>query len=329
MKRVSSITVFVVSMLTVNLLSAAEPLVRTAKIPLKGVAGKLDHIAVDSMNQRLFLANKPNNTLDIVDLKTGSLVKQIPDQGKVSGVAYASDLDMIYVGNGVGVCNGFDGNDFHQVFSTPAPAADNVHYHSGNKKVYVGQDEILSELDATTGQVSASMSLPGAVHGFKIDKKAGTIFGVLTKPSLIAVINIDKHKVVETFALTVSDAGSPIAQDVDNGLLFVGCPKAKPKVLVFDVKTGKEVASVDIPAGVDDLHFDSKRHSLYASCSAEALVVIERTADTYAVISKLPTPKDSRTCAWSHGKLYLGVPKSESTEGPEIWIYDAPPLQSQ
>ena len=198
---------------------------------------------------------KPNNTLDIVDLKTNKLIKQIPDQKKVSGVTYAADLDMIYVGNGVGVCNAIDGKTYEQVFSTPANGADNVHFHSGNNRIYVGQDEILSELDAKTGNVTASIKLPGAVHGFKIDKKAGRIYAVLTKQNFVAVIDIETHKVIDSFPMTLSDAGSPIAQDAERGLLFVGCPKAKPMVLVFDTKSGKEVASVSIPAGIDDLHF--------------------------------------------------------------------------
>jgi len=113
----------------------AEPLVLKSTIRSKGVAGKLDHLAVDVKGERLFLANKPNNTLDIIDLKSGKLVKQIADQGKVSGVAYADDLDLIYVGNGAGTCNGFDGKEYKQVFSVKAAGADNVHYHAGNKTV--------------------------------------------------------------------------------------------------------------------------------------------------------------------------------------------------
>src|SRR5690348_12298991 len=116
MNRLTTTAVLIALIIVASSLTAGEPLVRTATIPLKGVAGKLDHLAVDSKNQRLFVANKPNNTLDIVDLKGGSLIKQIPDQRKVSGVAYASDLDMIYVGNGAGTCNGFDAKDYRQVF---------------------------------------------------------------------------------------------------------------------------------------------------------------------------------------------------------------------
>ena len=304
----------------------SDYLVATRTISLKGVPGKLDHLAVDTKGERLFVCNKPNNTLDIVDLKTGSLVKQIPDQGKVSGVTYAEDLDMIYVGNGAGVCNAFNGKNYSLVFSTKAAGADNVHYHSGNKMVYVGHDEVLSELDAKTGEIKFAFALPGSVHGFKIDKKAGKIYAVLTKASLIAVLDIATHKVTDRFPLTLSDAGSPVAQDADNGLLFVGCPKMKPMVVVFDTKTGREIDSVVIPAGIDDLHFDSKRHRLYASCSDSALVVIEKVVDKYEVVAKLETPKDSRTCVWSKGTLYLGVPKQEGKDGPEVRIFEARPV---
>jgi len=307
-----------------NLSADATPdLVETKTISLKGVNGKLDHLDVDIRGQRLFVANKPNHTLDIVDLKTGTLLKQIPDQGKVSGVSYAADLDLIYVGNGVGTCNAFDGRDYHQVFSTKAAGADNVHYHAAKQRVYVGQDEVLAALDAKTGEILAEIPLPGSVHGFSIDPSGKKIYAVLTSASVIAVIDLDKHEVSATFPLTLSDAGSPIAEDAEQGLLFVGCPKKKPMVVVFDAITGKEIASLVIPAGIDDLHFDAKSGRLYASCSDSALIVIEKVAGEYKIVEKKETPKDSRTCLWSEGVIYLAVPKQEGKEGPEIRIFTA------
>jgi hypothetical protein len=77
---------------------------------------------------------------------------------------------------------------------------------------------------------------------------------------------------------------------------------------------------------VDDVHFDSRRNRLYASCSAGALVVIEKHGDTCDIVARLETPKDSRTCAFKAGKLYLGVPRQEGMEGPEVRIYEARPV---
>src|SRR5919201_2662597 len=111
--------------------AAAEPaslrLVQT--IQLKGAPGRLDHMAVDPKHGRLFVANLSNNSLDIVDLKAGKLIKQVPDQKKIQGIAYAPDLDRIYVGNGIGgECNVFDGKSYKLLKSIKLPGADNVRY---------------------------------------------------------------------------------------------------------------------------------------------------------------------------------------------------------
>ena len=294
-------------------------------IPLKGVDGKLDHLVVDAKGERLFVANKPNNTLDIVDLKTGKLVKQIPDQGKVSGVAYSADLDTIYVGNGAGTCNAFDGKDYKQVFSTPLPGADNVHYHSGTKSVFVAHGPMLTELDGKTGMMKSATKLPGDSHGFHIDEKAGKAYVVLTKPSLLAVVDLSQRKVAAQYTLTLSDAGSPVAVDTVRGLIFVGCPK-KPMIVIFDMASGKELAGIEIPAGIDDLVYDAARDRLYASCGDGFLTILGKKDDRFAVIEKIATPKFSRTCAWHSGKLYLGVPKQEKMGGPEIHVFEAEPV---
>src|SRR5262249_46307846 len=70
-----------------SLAQAAElELVQT--IPLKGKPGGLDHLALDSKRDRLLVANKTNNTLDVVDLKAGALLKQVPNQTGIQGIAY-------------------------------------------------------------------------------------------------------------------------------------------------------------------------------------------------------------------------------------------------
>ena len=304
----------------VNAADAPLKLVQTIK--LEGVAGKLDHLEVDPAGHRLFVANKPNNTLDVVDLKTGTLVTQVAGQGKVSGVAYAADLDTVFAGNGAGMCNAFSGKDYAAGFSAKCPGADNVHYDATSHQVFVGQGETLSVLDAKTGALKTAVKLPGAVHGFQIDAKAGKLYAVLTKPSVVAVIDLSKLTVADQWPLTLSDAGSPAALDVAGGVLFVGCPK-KPTVVAFDAATGKELGAVAIPAGVDDIHYDADRKRLYASCGDGALVVVEKSGAKYAVTATIETPMNSRTSAYAAGKLYLGVPRQAGEDGPEIRVYEA------
>ena len=74
------------------------PVRRIQTIPLAGPAGRLDHLALDPVHHRLFVANMPNNSLDVVDLQQGKLLRQVPGQRGIQGIAYAADLDVIFVG---------------------------------------------------------------------------------------------------------------------------------------------------------------------------------------------------------------------------------------
>src|SRR5437588_11545609 len=87
------------------------PLERVQVIPLHGrLDKKLDHMTLDARRDRLLVANMANRTLDVIDLKAGKLLKEVPDQRGIQGAAYSPELDRVVVGLGVGgFCNAFDG----------------------------------------------------------------------------------------------------------------------------------------------------------------------------------------------------------------------------
>src|SRR5262249_21357246 len=132
------------------------------KIPLEGAAGRLDHLALDAQGHRLFIANLSNNSLDIVDLRAGKRVKQVPGQRKIQGGAYVPSVDRIFVGNGSdGVCNVFEGKSYGLVGSLKLEDADNVRYDPRTKQVYVTHAKnALSALDPMQLKVKATIDLP-------------------------------------------------------------------------------------------------------------------------------------------------------------------------
>jgi DNA-binding beta-propeller fold protein YncE len=294
-------------------------------IPLKGAPGRLDHLAIDSKNARLFVANLSNNSLDIVDLKAGKLLKQISDQKKIQGIAYAPDLDRIYVGNGVGgECNVFDGRDYKLLKSIKLPGADNVRYLASRRLVYVGHAEkALSAIDAQTYQVKAEIRLPGRPEGFQLDTKRPRLYLNTVDPTRLVVVDTEKNEVLHRYPLTLADRAYPMAVDEANHRLFLGC-RNKPSIVVVDSETGKEVTSVAIPEDIDDLFYDAKNKQLYASCGAGALAVVrQRDADHYETRETIPTVPKARTCFFdpAGGRLYLIVPRQEKEEGPTIRVY--------
>jgi hypothetical protein len=295
-------------------------------IPLQGKPGRLDHLALDAKGQRLFVANLSNASLDVVDLRAGKLLKQIPNQRKIQGVAYAPELDRIFVGNGDdGVCNAFDGKEYALLKSIKLPGADNVRYDPTSGRVYVAHAEkALTVLDAKTLETVATVGLPGPPEAFQLDPAGQRLFVNCLSPGRIAVIDLKVNKVIATYPLEGAKSNYPLALDAAGQRLFVGC-RQPPRVLVVDARTGKEQTHVDIPRDTDDLFHDAKRKLLYATCGEGYLAVIEEKAhDRFAVVEKIATAKLARTGFFdpAAGRFYAVLPAGQG-KGPLIRVYQA------
>ncbi len=306
-----------------------------------GGSGKFDHLAINAKQSHLYIADKSNNSLDVVDLKAGKVLKMIADQKKISGVAYAPDLNMLAVGNsGSGTPNANDGTckvyaapSYKIIYSRKFPEADNVKYCPKNNKFYVEHAEKkLSVFDPKTGEVAASIDLPGDPEGFVIDSAGARLYICTldpdhpTVPDSITVIDVEKSKVLTKYDMKLAKKIVAVDLDEANQRLFVGC-RDKPMVVVMDAASGKELTSVAIPGEVDDVFYDAKRKRIYAICGEGAIAVIEqKDKDRYELIEKVATAKSARTGYFDPetGRLYVAVPKQESA-GPQVRVYQAKP----
>jgi DNA-binding beta-propeller fold protein YncE len=302
-------------------------LVRT--IQLTGAESRLDHMAIDMKGDLLFVANLSNDSLDVIDLKAGAPVMQVPGQKKIQGIAYAPDLDRVYVGNGVdGECRVFDGKTYQLLHTLKMPDADNVRFDPATGLVYVGHAEhALTAFDATTFAVKATVKLPGQPEAFQLDPGRKRLYVNTVKPSAVAAVDLAKHEVVAKYTPTAAEGLYPLALDREGGRVFVGCRKPAA-VIALDAGTLKELWTADIPTDTDDLFFDPKRKRLYASCGEGFLAVLEETAGgRFAVAEKLPTAKLARTGFFDpdSGRLFLGIPRQPGKPGPEVRVYQARP----
>ena len=295
-------------------------------IVLKGKAGKLDHLALDGKRQRLFLANTVNGTLDVVDLKAGKLFKQMRGQTGIQGIAYAADLDRVFVGlGGGGLCNVFAGEDYKLLKTIKfSDDADNVRYDPASHLTFVAHaDKALGVIDARTYAVAPDIKLPGAAEGFQIESTRPRLYLNIPAPSQVLVIDTSKKEIVATYPVKLAGGGHPLALDESNKRIFVGC-RTEPMVVVLDSETGKEITSVAIPKDIDDLFYDAKRKKLYASCGEGFLAVISQASpDKYVLEEKIETVKQAKTSFFDtqSSRLYLAVPRQPEQEGPEIRVY--------
>jgi DNA-binding beta-propeller fold protein YncE len=306
---------------------AADPsleLVQT--IVLQGKAGKLDHLTIDAKRERLFLANKSNNTVDIVDLKEGKLLRQIKGQNGVQGLAYAADLDRLFVALGTGgLLNIFDGENYKPLKTIKfTDDADNARYNPATGLVYVAHAEkALAVVDAKTFAVKATVQLPGGGESFSLESARPRLYIACPDAGEVTVVDTEKNEAVAHYPIKTAGNFHAVTLDETAHRLYIACRK-EPTLVVMDTETGKEIDHAAIPGGADDLHFDAKRKQLFVSCGDSFLAVLKvNDADHIEVVDKIPTAEGAKTCLYvpETGRLYLAVPRQEGKDGPEIRVF--------
>ena len=124
-------------------------LILEQSIPLPGVEGKFDHLAIDLVGQRVFIAAKANGTLEVVDLKNGSRLRSVTGFHEPQGVLYLADTKQVVVANGGnGEVQFLDGSSLNLIYRFPFTAdADNLRYDAQARRVYVAaQDGVIGPL---------------------------------------------------------------------------------------------------------------------------------------------------------------------------------------
>lgn len=300
--------------LTLGLAGEPVSLRLTRTIPLPGVKGRFDHFAADATGHRLFVAALGNDTLEVVDVATGTRLRSIAGLHMPTGVAFFPARQEICVANGDdGTVRIFDGTSYTLIRKAGSlDDADNVRFDPKNGAIYVGYGSgALAVLDAGTTQQTARIPLAAHPESFQLETAGSRIFVNVPDARQVAVIDRAKQAVVATWPMTKFRTNFPMALDEANHRLFVGC-RHPAGLVVFDTSTGKPVADLELSGDTDDLFYDAKRKRLYGSCGEGFVDVVEqRGSDTYTLKDRIPTRSGARTSFFSADLdgFYLAVPQ--------------------
>jgi len=322
-----AIVVALVASAVVQSVHSQQPLTQAGAIELPKVDGRIDHLAFDPTNQRLYVAALGNNTVEVLDLKNGRHVRSLPGFREPQGIAVAHDRRLVAVANGQGEGVQFvRADDFEMRSATKlGDDSDNVRYDVGLKRLYVGfGNGALAAVNSADGKELGEAKLAGHPESFQLEVSGSHIFVNVPTADQIVVVDRTSMRVVGTWPVTTAKANFPMAIDEANHRLIIGC-RRPAKALVYDTSNGKEVASFDIVGDTDDLFYDVARKRLYIS-GGEGFIDVFQTGDGNRFIrtARIQTAAGARTSLFvgDLNRLYVAVPHRGSQKA-EIRIYEA------
>src|SRR5260370_6716838 len=277
--------------------TAPLKLVQTITLPA-AIKGHFDHFEVDLKGGRLFATPEGYKSVLVFDLKTGKLLHTIAGIEKSHAVLYREDLDRIYVTDGeAGDLKIFDGKTYKLLSSVKLlEDADSIGYDPETKYLYIdngGGDihqtySMVSVVDTTVGKKRADIKVDGdTLEAMALEKSSPKIYVNNKAKNQVDVIDREKHAVIESWPVTKCETNVAIGLDEADHRLFSACRSGQ--ISVVDTQTGKEVMTLPITKGVDDLKYDATSKRIYAAGDGSVDVYEQTDVDNYKKLGTVPT----------------------------------------
>ncbi len=240
--------------------SGQQLLMLQKEIALPNVKGRIDHIDINLKDQVAYVAALGNNTLEIVDLKSGKVTGSIKGLDEPQGVAYIENHQELLVANGgTGECAFYNALTLKKTGSIKlASDADDVRYNAIEDKIYVGYGSGgIAIIDAASHQQVGDIALPAHPESFQLDMKANKLWVNLPGSGMVGVADLKQLKLAAKWTKLLPRANFPMAYDEVQHRIIVGY-RVPAKLIVYDSENGKEIFSSSMVGDVDDLYWDAK-----------------------------------------------------------------------
>jgi DNA-binding beta-propeller fold protein YncE len=298
-----------------------------AKIPLGDVSGRIDHLSIDMKRQRLFVAELGNNSLGVVDLRAGKVLRRIAGLSEPQGVAYVPFTDTVFVANaGDGSVRVLRGDDLTPMGRIElGDDADNLRVDAARSRVLVGYGKgALAVVDPASQTKTADIRLKAHPEGFQIDQTGTQVFVNVPDARAIEVVDLGAGS---TRSLPTQGAGSnfPMAIDGEAHRILVGF-RRPPALVALSSEDGRVVAQVETCGDADDVFVDPNRRRVYVSCGEGAIHVIEPSEPGYRQLARVPTVSGARTSLFvpELDRLFVAA-RAGSNEPAAIWVFHPAP----
>jgi DNA-binding beta-propeller fold protein YncE len=198
---------------------------------------------------------------------------------------------------------------------------DGILYEPDLKEVYAfnGRGHSATVISAESGEVLATIPLPGKPEFAVYDPEAKMIYNNIEDQNEIVAIDPAAHEVVATWSIAPGEAASGLALDVAHHRLFAVCENHL--MVMVDSETGQVVDTAAIGDGPDAARFDPATQLAFSSNGGDGTVTIvhEDSPTKLSVVQTLETARSARTMTLdpTTHRIYLSAADFEETSPPD------------
>jgi YVTN family beta-propeller protein len=303
--------------------TSSPPLVLEAKIPLGEVSGRIDHLGIDLVHRRLFVAELGNNSLGVVDLLANKVARTIAGMSEPQGVAYVPFANSVYVANGGdGSVHILRGEDVAPVGRIDLGSdADNVRVDPNRRRVVVGYGKGgLAVIDPTTRTKTEEVRLKAHPEGFQIEETGTQAFVNVPDAGDVEVVDLAAGT-NRSLPMRGRRSNFPMAIDPEGHRVLVVF-RRPPTMMALAIPDGSIATQVETCSDADDVFVDRQRHRVYVSCGAGVVDVFEQDQAGYRRLARVPTAAGARTSLFvpDIDRLFVAV-RASSSEPAAIWVF--------
>jgi DNA-binding beta-propeller fold protein YncE len=297
------------------------------------IKGHFDHFAVDAQHNRLFATAVDDKAVVVFDFVRGEVTNTVMPVDVPRAVLYRAELNRIYVSDGGGALRVFDATNFHLLKTIELLVdADPMTYDAVSKQLFVvnGGEAAhhsysdITIIDTTEMTKGKDIKIEGEeLEGMAVENSGTRLFVNNRAKNQIEVVDRSRAVLVATWPVTMGKGNTVMALDESSHRMFVACRGGQ--LIVFDLDTGKELQSLPIAGGVDDISFDPASNRIYVACgegTGSIYIYHESGPDSYELLGKVASAPGAATARLvPELEQYITLAPAQKNAPAEVLVY--------